>query len=141
MNAPEHKIAQTVDGSFVVEVGPDGADFVSRDAEHPGLWVVGDSDGRFMGRHIDCEAGAAYLVTRFAARDEGEGCPLPTEMPCCAVSSATPRVSAYAKRGFGLVYEAVVADAEIRRGDRAAEVRRRLLAAATACARFNQHRI
>lgn len=72
MNVPEHAIVQTANDSFVVKVGTEVAGYISRDAEHPGLWVVEDPEGRLMGRHLDRETGAAFLKAWFAARDGDE---------------------------------------------------------------------
>lgn len=70
MSTPEHEIVQQADGSFIVKVGSNVAGYVSQDAEHPGLWIIEDPDGRLMERHFDHEAGAAFLTAWFAARDE-----------------------------------------------------------------------
>ncbi len=72
MKAPDHAIESGADGSFTVKVGMSVAGYLSRDAEHPGLWVIEDPDGRFMGRHLDREAGAEFLAAWFAARDEDD---------------------------------------------------------------------
>ena len=70
MSTPEHAIAHEPKDRSVVKVGRQVADFISRDAERPGLWIIEDPDGRFMGRHHDREAGAAFLATWFAAHDD-----------------------------------------------------------------------
>lgn len=46
------------------------AGHVSEDAEHPGLWVVEDQDGRFMGRVGQPEKAAEFLAAWFIAEDE-----------------------------------------------------------------------
>ena len=73
MSVPAHEIVQEPDGSFIVRVGSTVAGYISQDAEHPGLWIVEDPDGRFMGRHLNHEAGAAFLAAWIAARDERDG--------------------------------------------------------------------
>ncbi|WP_455956163.1 hypothetical protein [Methylorubrum aminovorans] len=46
------------------------AGYVSEDAEHPGLWIVEDQDGQFMGRHRSRDAGAEFLAAWFIADEQ-----------------------------------------------------------------------
>lgn len=67
---PAHTIKPDGPGRLVVRVGSDIAGHVSEDAEHPGLWVVEDQDGRFMGRIYQPEKAAEFLAAWFVAEDE-----------------------------------------------------------------------
>jgi hypothetical protein len=73
VSTPAHEIMKQADSNSIVRVGRNVAGFISQDAERPGLWIVEDPDGRFMGRHLDHEAGAAFLAAWFAARDDRDG--------------------------------------------------------------------
>lgn len=67
---PDHTIEPDGPGRLAVTVGSDIAGHVSEDAERPGLWIVTDQDGRFMGRVYQPEKGAAFLASWFIASDE-----------------------------------------------------------------------
>lgn len=45
--------------------------FLAEDEEHPGLWLVKDQQGAFMGRQVSREAGAAFLAAWFVADEDG----------------------------------------------------------------------
>lgn len=67
---PAHTIEAMDPGRFVVKVGRHVAGHLAEDGEHPGLWIVTDQGGMFMGRHHDREAGAEFLAAWFVAADE-----------------------------------------------------------------------
>ena len=69
-NIPEHTIEPDGPGRLVVRVGSDIVGHVSEDAEHPGLWVVEDKNGQFMGREYQPEKGAEFLAAWFVSEDE-----------------------------------------------------------------------
>lgn len=66
---PNHTI-EAEERHFVVKVGRHVAGYVSEDAAHPGLWVVEDQGGRFMGRVNTKEKAAEFLAAWFVAEDE-----------------------------------------------------------------------
>lgn len=66
---PAHTI-EAAESHFVVKVGRHVAGHIAEDGEHPGLWIVTDQDGMFMGRHHDRDAGAEFLAAWFVAEDE-----------------------------------------------------------------------
>lgn len=70
MNPPAHTIEPDAD-CFIVKVGPHVAGYLAEDEEHPGLWLVRDQDGAFMGRQVSREAGAAFLAAWFVADEDG----------------------------------------------------------------------
>ncbi|QDI83156.1 hypothetical protein E8E01_23455 [Methylorubrum populi] len=67
---PAHTVEPDGPGRLIVKVRGEIAGHVSEDAEHPGLWVAEDQDGRFMGRVGEPEKAAAFLAAWFGAEDE-----------------------------------------------------------------------
>ncbi|CAO4186238.1 DUF2158 domain-containing protein [Methylorubrum aminovorans] len=70
MNAPGYELEDNGSGNFTVRIGRAVAGYVSEDAEHPGLWIVEDQDGQFMGRHRSQDAGAEFLAAWFIAEEQ-----------------------------------------------------------------------
>lgn len=70
MKPPAHTIEAMDPGRFVVKVGRHVAGHLAEDGEHPGLWIVTDQDGMFMGRVNTKEKAAEFLAAWFVAEDE-----------------------------------------------------------------------
>ena len=70
MSAPDHTTEESADGRVAVKVGRDVAGYVVEDADHPGLWIVEDQNGQFIGRMRSREEAAAFLATWFGAEDQ-----------------------------------------------------------------------
>ncbi|KQQ14381.1 hypothetical protein ASF56_24310 [Methylobacterium sp. Leaf122] len=69
---PEHTIKPDGPGRLVVTVGRDIAGHVSEEPERPGLWIITDQNGSFMGRVYHPDKGAAFLASWFIASDEDQ---------------------------------------------------------------------
>lgn len=69
MSAADHAIERTTDGGFVVTVGGEVAGYLSKDAEHLGLWILEDVGGKVTGRSESREKAAAFLAAWFVAEE------------------------------------------------------------------------
>ena len=70
MRPPDYTVEEIASGQFAVKVGNEVAGYVSKDSEHPGIWVNEDQNGRLMGRSATRDQGAEFLAAWFVAVDE-----------------------------------------------------------------------
>lgn len=70
MRLPDYTVEEVAAVQFAVKVGNEVAGYLSKDGEHPGIWVNEDQNGRLMGRSAAREKGAEFLAAWFVAVDE-----------------------------------------------------------------------